>query len=137
MRTDSEVKRDVEDELKYDASVDSSDIGVSAKNGVVAPAVKAPLIASAICEIVRACPDTLLGKRDRLLALYDDIVVAERAAVVPTEPELPMPGLAAAATQPLAARINVRPRADPETERLRALLTETLHELEALRALLA
>src|ERR1700733_9447443 len=36
MRTDSEIKRDVEDELKYDASVDSSDIGVSAKNGVVA-----------------------------------------------------------------------------------------------------
>jgi osmotically-inducible protein OsmY len=36
MRTDSEVKRDVEDELKYDASVDSSDIGVTVKNGVVA-----------------------------------------------------------------------------------------------------
>ena len=36
MRTDSEIKRDVEDELKYDASVDSSDIGVSVKNGVVA-----------------------------------------------------------------------------------------------------
>src|SRR5258708_15433827 len=36
MRTDSDVKRDVEDELKYDASVDSSDIGVAVKNGVVA-----------------------------------------------------------------------------------------------------
>jgi osmotically-inducible protein OsmY len=36
MRTDSDVKRDVEDELKYDASVDSSDIGVSVKSGVVA-----------------------------------------------------------------------------------------------------
>jgi osmotically-inducible protein OsmY len=36
MRVDSDVKRDVEDELKYDASVDSSDIGVSVKNGVVA-----------------------------------------------------------------------------------------------------
>ena len=36
MRTDSDVKRDVEEELKYDASVDSSDIGVSVKNGVVA-----------------------------------------------------------------------------------------------------
>jgi hypothetical protein len=30
----------------------------------------------------------------------------------------------------------VRAKADPEAERLRALLTETLHELEALRALL-
>jgi DNA-binding transcriptional MerR regulator len=59
----------------------------------------------------------------------------ERAATVPLEPELPMPGLVPAAS-PQAARINVRPKIDPETERLRALLTETLHELEALRALL-
>jgi DNA-binding transcriptional MerR regulator len=67
----------------------------------------------------------------------DEQVAAEveRAATVPLEPELPMPGLAPAAS-PQAARINVRPKIDPEAERLRALLTETLHELEALRALL-
>jgi osmotically-inducible protein OsmY len=35
MRTDSEVKRDVEDEIKYDRDVDATDIGVSVKNGVV------------------------------------------------------------------------------------------------------
>ena len=35
IRTDSEIKRDVEDELKYDAGVDSTDIGVSVKNCVV------------------------------------------------------------------------------------------------------
>ena len=35
IRTDSEIKRDVEEELKYDAGVDSTDIGVSVKNGVV------------------------------------------------------------------------------------------------------
>jgi osmotically-inducible protein OsmY len=35
IRTDSEIKRDVEDELKYDAGVDATDIGVSVKNGVV------------------------------------------------------------------------------------------------------
>jgi osmotically-inducible protein OsmY len=35
MRTDSDIKRDVEDELEYDADVDSTDIGVSVKNGVV------------------------------------------------------------------------------------------------------
>src|SRR6202043_2434467 len=35
IRTDSEIKRDVEEELKYDAGVDSSDIGVTVKNGVV------------------------------------------------------------------------------------------------------
>jgi osmotically-inducible protein OsmY len=35
IRTDSEIKRDVEDELRYDAGVDSTDIGVAVKNGVV------------------------------------------------------------------------------------------------------
>ena len=35
MRTDSEIKRDVEDEIKYDADIESSDIGVSVKSGVV------------------------------------------------------------------------------------------------------
>src|SRR5205085_3122231 len=35
MRTDSEIKRDVEDELEYDPDVDSTDIGVSVKDGVV------------------------------------------------------------------------------------------------------
>jgi DNA-binding transcriptional MerR regulator len=59
---------------------------------------------------------------------------AERAATLP-EPELPMPGLAPAAS-PQVARVNIRPKIDPEVERLRALLTETLHELEALRNLL-
>src|SRR3979490_2331087 len=35
MRTDSDVKRNVEDELRYDPDVDSTDIGVSVKSGVV------------------------------------------------------------------------------------------------------
>jgi DNA-binding transcriptional MerR regulator len=62
---------------------------------------------------------------------------AERDAAPPLEPELPMPGLLPPTTAtPLAARVNVRPKVDPETERLRALLAETLRELEALRALL-
>jgi DNA-binding transcriptional MerR regulator len=60
---------------------------------------------------------------------------AERAAV-PLEPELPMPGLVPTAAAPQSARINVRPKVDPETERLRTVLAETLRELEALRALL-
>ena len=52
------------------------------------------------------------------------------------EPELPMPGLA---LQRLRRRQRGRVRgrdADPEAERLRAVLAETLRELEALRALL-
>ena len=35
MRTDSDIKRDVESELKWDPDIDASDIGVAVKNGVV------------------------------------------------------------------------------------------------------
>jgi hypothetical protein len=56
--------------------------------------------------------------------------------VEPSEPELPMPELVLQPSAALTARINVRPKVDPETERLRALLTDMLRELEALRALL-
>ena len=52
------------------------------------------------------------------------------------EPELPMPGLAPAPPPLAAARTVVRQKIDPEVERLRALLRETLAELETLRALL-
>jgi DNA-binding transcriptional MerR regulator len=63
---------------------------------------------------------------------------AERSAGPPREPELPMPGLAPAAPPPMAAaRPVVRQKGDPESERLRAVLRETLKELEALRALLS
>ena len=61
---------------------------------------------------------------------------AERAQGLAAEPELPMPGLAPVAVPAQAARVTLRPKVDPEVERLRALLTETLRELEALRALL-
>jgi DNA-binding transcriptional MerR regulator len=60
---------------------------------------------------------------------------AERAAPVPFEPELPMPGLASTGPGP-PPRAAARPRPDPEAERLRAVLTEVLRELEALRRLL-
>jgi DNA-binding transcriptional MerR regulator len=49
------------------------------------------------------------------------------------EPELPMPGLAPPpATQ--VVRSSVRSRGEIDAERLRAALTDTLHELENLRA---
>jgi osmotically-inducible protein OsmY len=35
MRSDSDIKRDVEDELRWDPDIDASDIGVAVKNGVV------------------------------------------------------------------------------------------------------
>jgi DNA-binding transcriptional MerR regulator len=64
---------------------------------------------------------------------------AERAdPPASAEPELPIPGLSPppSATTQQAARVTVRPKVDPETERLRILLGETLRELEALRALI-
>jgi osmotically-inducible protein OsmY len=36
MRSDSDIKRDVEDELRFDPDLDATDIAVSVKNGVVA-----------------------------------------------------------------------------------------------------
>src|SRR5258708_39714953 len=35
MKSDSEIKRDVEDELRWDPNLDSTDIGVTVKKGVV------------------------------------------------------------------------------------------------------
>ena len=35
MRTDSEIKRDVEAELQSDPTIDATDIAVAVKNGVV------------------------------------------------------------------------------------------------------
>jgi DNA-binding transcriptional MerR regulator len=63
---------------------------------------------------------------------------AERAdPPVALEPELPMPGLLPPSSgSPGSARVTVRQKVDPETERLRALLAETLRELEVLRALI-
>jgi DNA-binding transcriptional MerR regulator len=55
------------------------------------------------------------------------------AVVPPRDPELPLPGLV---PPPGAARINVRPKQDPEADRLRGLLADVLEELEAIRALL-
>lgn len=50
--------------------------------------------------------------------------------------DLLLPGLGLEAAPASPSRTAQRPRTDPEVDRLRALLTETLHELERLRALL-
>lgn len=71
--------------------------------------------------------------------LSDDIPppsAEERAAAAaetaaPRDPELPLPGLPP--PPPGAARVNVRPKQDPEADRLRALLADVLGELEAMR----
>lgn len=52
------------------------------------------------------------------------------------EPELPLPGLPPPAPAAGIARVTVRPKVDLEAERLRALLSAVLEELEAIRTLL-
>jgi len=60
----------------------------------------------------------------------------EREAAGPQRPpELPMLNLAPLPAALTAARMT-RPRSEPEAERLRAVLAETLRELEEIRALL-
>ena len=62
---------------------------------------------------------------------------AEAERGEPEEPELLIPGLdLPPPPPPPVARIPPRPRVDAEAERLRAVLTEILDELEVLRALL-
>jgi DNA-binding transcriptional MerR regulator len=58
------------------------------------------------------------------------------AEIEQAEPELPMPGLAPPPSAQVV-RSSVRSRGEAEAESLRTLLTETLHELEELRALLS
>ncbi len=61
---------------------------------------------------------------------------AERAAPAAAEPELPIPGLpGASGSATTAASGRGGRRAEPEVEHLRAVLSETLRELEELRAL--
>jgi len=57
------------------------------------------------------------------------------ADMAEVEVDLLIPGLELTSAQP-PTRIAVRPRGDPEVERLRILLAETLHELQMLRGML-
>ncbi len=66
---------------------------------------------------------------------------APRRAVPEPAPQLPMPGLTPLPLtsdnlRPAQARVLVRQKIDPETDRLRLLLTETLQALEELRRML-
>ena len=85
---------------------------------------------------------------ERASAAEHEVLEMEESAAMkkpaaPSLPQLPMPGLlppdpgpAAGTAAPRTAQLRVRPKHDPETERLRALLTETLSALEEFRKLL-
>jgi DNA-binding transcriptional MerR regulator len=73
------------------------------------------------------------SQEERAAAAAERVEPSSRKAAV-SPPQLPMPGL----SPPPAATVRApaRPKTDAETERLRALLTETLTALEELRRLL-
>ena len=82
IRTDSEIKRDVEDELKYDAGVDSTDIGVAVKNGVVS-----------LTGFVRSYSQKLQAEMDAkrisgVMAVANDLEVRLAAADSRPDPEI-------------------------------------------------
>jgi osmotically-inducible protein OsmY len=82
MRTDSDVKRNVEDELRYDPDVDSTDIGVSVKSGVVT-----------LTGFVRSYSQKLQAESDAkrvsgVLAVANDIEVRLPSGDARSDPEI-------------------------------------------------
>jgi osmotically-inducible protein OsmY len=82
MKTDSELKRDVELELNWDPDIDSTDIAVNAKNGVVT-----------LTGFVRSYRQKLQAERDAkrvagVLAVANDIEVRLPAIDERPDPEL-------------------------------------------------
>jgi DNA-binding transcriptional MerR regulator len=84
--------------------------------------------------------ERLAAAAERIAAPAAELPV--RKPSPPAAPQLPMPGLMPPETlrsdnlRPAQARVLVRQKIDPETERLRTLLNETLQALEEMRRLL-
>jgi osmotically-inducible protein OsmY len=82
MRTDEEIKRDVEDELRWDPDLDAEDIAVAAKDGVVT-----------LTGFVHSYSDKLQAEEDAkrvsgVVAVANDIEVRLPSADVRTDPEI-------------------------------------------------
>jgi osmotically-inducible protein OsmY len=82
MRTDSDIKLDVENELKYDPDVDPTDIGVAVKNGVVT-----------LTGFVRSYSEKLQAEEDAkrlsgVMAVANDIEVRLASADSRPDPEI-------------------------------------------------
>ena len=82
MRSDSDIKRDVEEELRWDANINATDIGVTAKGGVVA-----------LSGFVRSYNEKWQAERDAkrivgVVGVADDIEVRLPTSFEKTDPEL-------------------------------------------------
>ncbi len=91
-------------------------------------------------NIPPATPEERASQAERGMMEMEESAAMKKPS--PATPQLPMPGLLpeepsnAGTIPPRTAQLRVRPKQDPETERLRALLTETLSALEEFRRLL-
>jgi osmotically-inducible protein OsmY len=97
MRTDSDIRRDVEDELRWDADIDATNIAVTVRNGVVT-------LAGFVRSYIQKCQAESDAKRVAgVVAIANDIQIRlpdvderpdpeiARDAVARIEGELPYP----------------------------------------------
>src|SRR5687768_5353278 len=82
MKSDEDIKRDVEDELRWDPDIDPSDVGVAVKNGVVT-----------LSGFVRSYTQKYQAERDAkrvegVLAVANDIEVRLPAIHQKPDPEI-------------------------------------------------
>ncbi|HET7159745.1 MAG TPA: BON domain-containing protein, partial [Burkholderiales bacterium] len=89
MASDNEIKQNVEQELRWDADIDASDIGVTVKDGVVA-----------LSGFVRSYSQKWQAERDAkrvagVAGVADDIVVRLPSSAERTDPELARDAVAA------------------------------------------
>ena len=94
MRLDADIKRDVEDELRWDPDIDATDIGVAVHNGVVA-----------LTGFVRSYPQKTQAERDAkrvsgVMAIANDIEVR-----LPVIDERPDPDIARDAVNALKSEL--------------------------------
>jgi osmotically-inducible protein OsmY len=93
MRSDSEIKRDVEDEIRWDPDIDATDIAVAVKNGVVT-----------LTGFVKSYNDRWEAERDAkrvagVLAVANDLEVRLPNIDQQPDPEIARDAVAAIKTQ--------------------------------------
>ena len=93
MKSDSDIKRDVEDELNWDPDIDATDIGVAVKSGVVT-----------LTGFVRSYSQKIHAERDAkriagVLAVANDIEVRLPVIDQRPDPEIAREALSALKTQ--------------------------------------
>ncbi len=99
MKSDADVRRDVEAELQWEPELDSRDIGVAVKDGVVT------LTGFVRSYAERGCAEDAAKRIAGVIGIANDIAV-----VLPRSQELPDPDIAHAAA--LALRAHLGPAAD-------------------------